>query len=95
MPRGGGRTDLNGSALIILIGGAISTIIVSGTTPHGGWSTMLLGLQHHPEWIGDYDDKHQWRDVNWWTAKDPGFIREKHPDWLSQVQAGLGPQQEV
>jgi len=52
-------------------------------------------VKHHPEWIGDFDDKHQWRDVKWCMARDPGFIREKHPDWLPQVQAALGPQHEV
>ena len=36
MPRGGGRTGRSGSELIILIGGATSTISIIGGPPSGG-----------------------------------------------------------
>lgn len=32
-------------------------------------------------WIGDYDEHHQWHDVNWWAHKNPAWAREHHRDW--------------
>ena len=23
-------------------------------------------VQHHPDWYGDYDEQHRWRDLYWW-----------------------------
>jgi hypothetical protein len=31
---------------------------------------------------GAYDEKHQWHDRNWWTANNPKWTQQHHPEWV-------------
>ena len=35
-----------------------------------------------PAVVGDYDDKHQWHDRNWWVANKRQWVQQHHPDWV-------------
>jgi len=30
---------------------------------------------------GDWDDRHQWRDADWWRDNNPEWARQHHRDW--------------
>jgi hypothetical protein len=50
---------------------------------------------NHPEWWGDYDDKHVWRDINWWAVKQPQAAVQRHPDWRQPLQQSIERQHAV
>ncbi len=41
---------------------------MAGRGAHGGY--------------GAYDQKHQWHDSNWWTANNPTWTQQHHPEWM-------------
>jgi hypothetical protein len=35
-----------------------------------------------PVLYGAYDERHVWRDRNWWVSNRRQWVQEHHPEWL-------------
>src|SRR5271156_106703 len=35
-----------------------------------------------PVLYGAYDERHVWRDRNWWLSNRRQWVQEHHPEWL-------------
>lgn len=49
------------------------------------WANLKQERYQGRGW-GDWDDKHQWRDADWWRDHDPNWAKKHHPDWYSDWQ---------
>ena len=38
-------------------------------------------LPNYRRW-GDYDERHEWHDADWWHENHPDWIASNHPDWM-------------
>ena len=64
-----------------LLAAATATILLMLATPaFAQYKPWPSPLPPAPAW-GEYDDSHTFRDAAWWWERQPGWVKQHHPEW--------------